>query len=329
MIKLDTKYMGLDVKSPIIMGSCGLSNNMEYMEKMEAMGAGAIILKSIFEEQIIFDIKKNTNQVAPVDHYGDSYEYIAARVSSDSMSHFFAHVAEAKKHVSIPIVGSINCFSFENWLNYAKRFQDAGCDAIELNMAILPYETSMSADDIERFFTKVINTLKRSISIPIAIKISNSFTDMAKFMQTLSWTGIQCITMFNKPLNIDINIDNLTLTHADSLSVPQEIYTPLRWIAILANKLRCEISASTGVHTADDVVKLLLAGAQTVQVVSSIYRNGIAYLQTLNDGLRSWMEAHDMESIDQFRGRLALKQGEEASMLLRTQFMKYIAKVGE
>ncbi len=329
MSKLDTKYMGLPVKSPIIVGSCGLSNNVENIEKMEAAGAGAVVMKSIFEEQIIFDIKKNANQIAPVDNYGDSYEYIAAHVASDNMSRFFSLVTEAKKRVQLPIIGSINCYSFENWLNYAKRFQEAGCDGLELNMAILPYETTMSADDVERLFTNVINALKKAITIPIAIKVSHNFTDLAKFMQQLSWTGIKSLTLFNKPLNIDIDVENLTITHADSLSVPQELYSPMRWIAILANKVRCEISASTGVAVPTDVVKLLLAGAQTVQVVSSLYRNGVDYVKTLNDGLRAWMEAHDFETLEQFRGRLAMKPGEEASVLLRTQFMKYVAHIGD
>lgn len=329
MSKIETKYMGLKVKSPVIAGSCGLTNSIEELEQLEAAGAGAVVLKSIFEEQIIFDIKQNANQIAPVDNYGDSYEYIAAHVANDSMDKFFSLVSTAKKSLHIPIVGSINCFSFENWLNYAKRFQDAGCDAMELNMAVLPYETSLSGDDVDRLFSDVITTLKKAITVPIAIKVSQNFTDMAKFMQQLSWTGINCITMFNKALNIDIDVNKMQLTHASFLSEHNDIYNTLRWIAILSKKLRCEISASMGIFDADDVVKMLLAGAQTVQVVSALYKNGIGYVKTLNDGLQDWMTQHDFDSIEQFRGRLALKANDEASMLLRTQFMKYFAKVGE
>src|SRR5574344_1765349 len=322
-----TKYLGLDIDSPIIAGSCGLTSNIEDLVKLEAAGAGAIVLKSIFEEQIIFDIKRNMTVVAPTDQYGVSYEYIAAHVADDSLEKHFSLIREAKKRLHIPIIGSINCFSFENWITYAKRFEDAGCDALELNISILPYETSTSSDDVDRLFQNIIITLKKSVTIPISIKVSTYFTDMAKYMQQLSWSGIAGITMFNKSLNIDIDIKNQTLGHAPSLSSPEDIYNTLRWVAILSKKLRCEISASTGVSTADDVVKMLLVGAQTVQVVSCLYRNGVNYMKTLNDGLQKWMTESGYNNIDQFRGKLAVKSNEDASMFLRTQFMKYFAEI--
>lgn len=325
----DTKYMGLNVKSPIIVGSCGLTNNMEDLELFEAAGAGAVVMKSVFEEQILFDIKRNASQMSSMGHFDDGYEYVAAHVAADSMGRYFEHLADMKKHLHIPVVGSINCYSFENWLNYAKRFEDAGCDAMELNMAILPYETNLSADDVERLFSNVITTLKKAITIPISIKVSQNFTDMAKFMQQLSWMGISSLTLFNKPLNIDVNTNSMEVVNATAISEHGDIYNTLRWVAILANKLRCEISASTGVFTSDDVVKMLLAGAQTVQVVSAFYKNGPSYMNTLNEGLRQWMDQKGFDSIEQFRGKLSVKNNEAASMFLRTQFMKYFAKLGE
>ena len=322
-----TQYMGITVDSPVIVGSCGLSSSLENLEYMQESGVGAVILKSIFEEQIIYDIKRNANVIAPTDNYGDSYEYIAAHVAIDSLSQYFYYIRKARKKLQIPIVGSIHCYSFENWLTYAKRFEDAGCNALELNMAILPYETTISVDDIERLFQNVIQSLKKFVSIPVSVKLSHNFTDMAKFMQQLSWTGINSITLFNKPLYIDIDTSTETLQPAPKLSAPEELFNTLRWIAILSKKVRCELSASTGVYSADDVVKLLLAGAQTVQVVSCLYKHGIDHIKTLNDGLRSWMEANDYNSIDQFRGKLAVKANDEASVLFRTQFMKYFAEI--
>lgn len=322
-----TQYMGITVDSPVIVGSCGLSSSLENLEYMQESGVGAVILKSIFEEQIIYDIKRNANVIAPTDNYGDSYEYIAAHVAIDSLSQYFDYIRKARKKLQIPIVGSIHCYSFENWLTYAKRFEDAGCNALELNMAILPYETTISVDDIERLFQNVIQSLKKFVSIPVSVKLSHNFTDMAKFMQQLSWTGINSITLFNKPLYIDIDTSTETLQPAPKLSAPEELFNTLRWIAILSKKVRCELSASTGVYSADDVVKLLLAGAQTVQVVSCLYKHGIDHIKTLNDGLRSWMEANDYNSIDQFRGKLAVKANDEASVLFRTQFMKYFAEI--
>ncbi|MBR6440712.1 MAG: diguanylate cyclase, partial [Bacteroidales bacterium] len=260
-----TKYLGLELKSPVIAGSCGLTADVDKMVQMEAAGAGAVVVKSVFEEQIIHDIKRNTHMVAPTDNYGDSYEYIAQHVADDSLERHFSMIREAKRRLSIPVIGSINCFSSENWLTYAKKFEDTGCDALELNMAILPYETSMSADDVERTFTQIINTLRKSISIPISIKVGPYFTDMAKQMQQLSWMGIQGVTMFNKSVQVDIATESETLKNASFLSTHEDMYNTLRWVALLSKKMRCDLSASTGVYTADDVVKMLLAGATTIQ----------------------------------------------------------------
>ncbi|MBQ2539442.1 MAG: diguanylate cyclase, partial [Bacteroidales bacterium] len=210
------EYLGLKLKSPILAGSCGLTANIENLCKLEEAGAGAVVLKSIFEEQIIYDIKRNTHMYAPVGNYGDSYEYIAQHVADDSVQKHFDLIREAKRRLTIPVIGSINCYSHETWLTYAKQFQDAGCDALELNMAIMPFETSLSTDDVERTFSNIVQSLKKSISIPISIKVGTYFTDLAKFMQQLSWMGIQGITMFNKSLQVDVDVDAERLCNADS-----------------------------------------------------------------------------------------------------------------
>ena len=321
------EYLGLKLNSPIIAGSCGLTSNVDNLCKLEQAGAGAVVLKSIFEEQIIYDIKRNTHVYAPVGNYGDSYEYIAQHVADDSVSKHFALIREAKSKLSIPVIGSINCFSYENWLTYARQFQDAGCDALELNMAIVPFETSLSTDDVERTFSNIIQSLKKSIDIPISIKVSPYFTDLAKYMQQLSWTGIKGITMFNKSLQVDVDVEEERLCNADSLTFPGELYNTVRWTAVLSKKLRCDLCATTGVSNGLDVVKLLLAGASTVQVASCLYRHGVEYMKTLNDELLDWMSRKGYESVDQFRGKLAMKPNDKASMLMRTQFMNYFAEI--
>ena len=322
-----TQYLGLRLKSPIVVGSCGLTADVDKMAEMERAGAGAVVVKSVFEEQIIYDIKRNTHIVAPTDNYGDSYEYIAQHVADDSLGRHFAMIREAKRRLSIPVIGSVNCFSYENWLTYANRFEEAGCDALELNMAILPYETSMSADDVERIFTQVINTLRKSISIPISVKVGTYFTDMAKQLQQLSWMGIQGITMFNKAVQVDIDTDSMELRNVARLSSPDELYNTLRWTMLMARKVRCDLSASTGVYSADDVVKLLLAGASTVQVVSLLYKEGPEAVARLQQGLEAWMEKHGFDSVSQFRGRLAVGPNDKTSVAMRTQFMKYFAEI--
>lgn len=322
-----TKYLGLELKSPVIAGSCGLTANVDNLCKLEAAGAGAVVVKSVFEEQIIYDIKRNTHIMAPVGNYGESYEYIAQHVADDSLNKHFSMIREAKSKLTIPVIGSVNCYSYENWLTYAKRFEECGCDALELNMAILPYETSLSSDDVERTFNNIIQTLKKSISIPISIKVGPYFTDMAKFMQQLSWTGIQGITIFNKSLEVDIDIEKEELSNASVLSVPETLYNTLRWTAILSKKLRCDLSATTGVSKPEDIVKLLLAGANTIQVASSLYLHGVDYMKQLNQGLEEWMQKKGYTSIDQFRGKLAVKSNETASLAMRSQFMRYFAEI--
>ena len=322
-----TQYLGLELKSPIVVGSCGLTADVDKMVQMEKAGAGAVVLKSVFEEQIIHDIKRNTHMFAPTDNYGVSYEYIAMHVADDSLEKHFGMIREAKSKLTIPVIGSINCFSYENWLNYAKRFQDSGCDALELNMAILPYETNLSADDIERTYTQIINTLRKSITIPISIKLGTYFTDMAKTLQQISWMGIQGVTMFNKSVEVDIDTESETMKNASYLSTHEDMYKTLRWVALMSKKMRCDISASTGVYTADDVVKMLLAGASSVQVVSCLYKNGIDTLKELNAGLQAWMQKKGYDNIAAFRGKLAVQPTDKASVAMRTQFMKYFAEI--
>jgi len=321
------KYLGLELKSPIVAASSGMTSNIDNLVKLERAGAGAVILKSIFEEQIIHDIKRNTHVFAPVGNYGESYEYIAQHVADNSVSKHFELIRQAKESLSIPVIGSINCFSHENWITYAKQFQEAGCDALEFNMAIMPFDASLSSDDVERTFSDIIQSVRKTVTIPISIKVSTYFTDLAKFMQQLSWSGIQGITMFNKALQLDINTETEALCNADSLTAPTELYNTIRWTAILSNKLRCDLSASTGVTDANDVVKLLLAGAHTVQVASCLYRNGVGYMADLNKGLQDWMKKKGYEEISQFRGKLSLKANDKASMLMRTQFMNYFAEI--
>jgi dihydroorotate dehydrogenase (fumarate) len=262
-----------------------------------------------------------------VGNYGASYEYIAQHVADNSVSKHFELIRLAKENLSIPVIGSINCFSHENWITYAKQFQEAGCDALEFNMAIMPFDASLSADDVERTFSDIIQSVRKTVSIPISVKVSTYFTDLAKFMQQLSWSGIQGITMFNKALQLDIDTETETICNADSLTAPSELYNTIRWTAILSNKLRCDLSASTGVTDGRDVVKLILAGANTVQVASCLYRNGLGYMSDLNKGLQDWMKQKGYEDISQFRGKLALKSNDKAAMLMRTQFMNYFAEI--
>lgn len=319
---ISVDYLGLNLSSPVIAGSCDMMDDLDLLCRLEDNGIGAIVLKSVFEEQIIYDIKRNTHIVAPVENYGDSYRYIASQQADDALEKYFEFVSKAKERLSVPLIGSINCYSHESWINYAQKFIDAGCSAIELNMDILPYDTSLSCDDVDRVFGEIIRSVRKITTAPLSVKVGRYFTDMAKFMQLLSWMGVQGITMFNNPVDMDIDINAETISKSQLFCSTGDLYETLRWLVILKNKLRCEISATSGVYSSDDLVKMLLAGAGTVQVVSAIREHGPEVVKDLNAGLRSWMEHHGYGRISDFRGRLALKESESASMVMRTHLIQ-------
>ena len=323
-----TKFVGLALSSPIIVGSCGLSTTMSSLEKMYEAGAGAVVLKSIFEEQILFNIKKHTaNYTTPYDSFGDSYDYIANHLEANSIEQYLELIRKAKANIPIPIIGSINCCNFGNWITYAKYLQDAGCDALELNLFYIPFSVNTSQDDIQRLFSNTIQALRRIVTIPIIIKVGNYFTDLAKFMQQLSWMGISAITLFNRATNWDINVDTRQIVHGPITSSPNDLFNPLRWTAILSKKIRCEISASGGVFSGNDVVKMLLAGASTVQTVSSLYQYGIEHITTMNKELSQWMERNNYQTINDFQGTMAIQNNEDASQFERIHFMKYFSEI--
>lgn len=326
-MNIGTQYLGLEVKSPVVVASCGLSCSLDNLKRFEDAGAGAVVLKSVFEEEIIFDIKRNTHVVAPINNYGVSYDYISRHVAVDSMQRYLNFVAEAKRSLSIPLVSSIHCYSYENWVTYAKQIQEAGSDALEINMSLLPYETAVGGDDVARAFNDIVLTLKKVTTLPIGVKVGAHFTDMAKFLQQLSWMGVQGITLFAKEMPLDVDIEAEEIKYGRHFSHPEELYNTLLWVTLLSKQVRCGIAASSGVYKPDDVVKLILAGAETVQVASCLYQNGLDYVRQLNDGLAQWMQSKGYDSLSQFRGKLAMKGSEKNSLQLRTQFMAHYDEI--
>lgn len=324
-VDISTKFLGIDIPSPIISGSCGLTSKVENLLEMEKNGAGAVILKSLFEEQITFDIQKSTGFLSNFE-YSESYDYISNHVEGFEIDKYLSLISNAKKALSIPVVASINCITYSNWIAYAKKLQEAGADAIEINFMVLPFSPDTSSEDIEHIFDDIILALRRSISIPIIVKVGKYFTDMSKFMHKLSWSGIKGLTLFNKNIDFDIDTEKESLKHTSILSNNTALYDTLRWTALLSGKIRCEVSASSGILTGDDVVKTLLAGAQTTQVVSALYGNGIEYIKTMNDYLKEWMSKKEYNTLDDFRGKLRVKESVNSNFT-RIQFMKHYAEI--
>lgn len=321
MVDIHSKYLGLDLRNPIIVGSSHYSGDVESLLRMEQAGVGAVILKPMFEEEFIYDIKQNTHEVAHVNNYGESYAYVSSLGRDGAVPAYLDLIAKAKETLSIPVIACIDCFSYESWITYAKQLEEAGCDAVQLNVSILPLETSLSADDVERSFNDIIRTMKRITSLPIDVKVSPYFTDLAKFMQQLSWMGIQGISIFNRPLLCDVDVENIQLIQSDATK-GIDLYDTLMWLSILKNKLRCDLSAIMPTLSSDLLVKMLLMGAGSVQVSLGREDFSLEGISQMQQGLQAWMEHNGFSSLKDFVGRLALPVNEKSYMVMRTMMMK-------
>jgi len=324
---IKTKFMGFDIKSPIIIGSCGLTSTIEDLKKIEAAGAGAVILKSLFEEQISQEMSVNIKVYSSsFSGYPEAYNYIQEHTKYHIVENYLSLIQQAKEELSIPIIASINCISASEWVSFAQQIEKSGADGIELNMFVLPSDVNLTEEDMERFFEDTIQTIRRATSLPISLKISPYFTALTRTAQKISWLGIKNLNIFNRFYQSDININTLETTSAGICSSGSELYNTIRWTAILSEAIRCNLTAGGGVHKTEDVVKLLLCGADTVQVVSALYTQGFDFITKANKFLRTWMESKNYSSIDEFKGKMKVK-GKDASVFYRVQFMKYFSGV--
>lgn len=327
MIDLSTNYMGLSLRSPVIVGSSGLTRNLENLEEIERRGAGAVVLKSLFEEQIKVDIRKVFSYDDVQSAYTEADDYIKNYARTHTLNEYLTLIQEAKKRLSIPVIASINCVTGNEWPVFAKEIETAGADALELNVFVLPADVEEDGRAVEATYFEIIENVKKLVTIPIALKISYHFSGLAEMIKRLSWTGIKGLVLFNRFFNPDINVDTLRISASNLYSRPEEITTSLRWIAIMSGKVQCDLCASTGVHDGTGVVKQLLAGAHAVQVCSVLYKNGFAHLDVIHDEIRSWMQKQQFTSIDQFRAKLSHKKSDSPTAYHRVQFMKHFAGI--
>lgn len=326
MADLTTKYLGLTLRTPIIAGSCGLTNSVEDIKLHEEHGAGAVVLKSLFEEEIMLEMEQSMQQMnRPGTIYPEIYDFFDYDTVEDSVSKYLNLIRDLKKEVKIPVIASINCVSSDEWTAFAKRLQNAGADAIELNLFILPSDFTRNAEDNERVYFDIISKVKQEVSIPVSLKISYYFSNLGTMIQKLSESGIDGLVLFNRFYSPDFNIDNFTITSASVFSNPGDIYLSLRWIAIMAQRVKCDLAASTGVHDAGGLIKQLLAGANAVQCASVLYKEGPTAIRKMLNGLESWMAEHGFESVDQFRGKLSQTRSANPAAYERAQFMHHFS----
>lgn len=332
MADLSTTYLGLSLKNPIIVGSSGLTSSAKKIKELEKHGAGAVVLKSIFEEEIALeyaDFLKAEGQA----HDGQYFEYEGRKtpieyydyvLREENLKKYVSLVRDAKNEVSIPVMASINCyFNSVEWISYAKQLEDAGADALELNMFFPPTDLSQTKEDREATYFELVKTIREKVSIPIALKISYYFTSLALTIQKLSHTGINGLVLFNRFFSPDFDINKLEIISSNVFSTPSDLSISLRWIAIMAEKVECDLAASTGVHDGDAVIKQILAGANAVQVVSCLYKNGPKYIETLTERLGGWMMTRGFDTVPDFKGKLSQAKSADPSVYDRVQFMRH------
>jgi dihydroorotate dehydrogenase (fumarate) len=317
--------MGLKLKNPIIISSSGLTNSVKDIIELEANGAGAIITKSLFEEEIILETNDNLNKMhASGFVYPETTEYFDFDRMEDTVSNYLKFLSDSKKSVSIPIIASINCVTSEGWPDFAKRIEETGVDGLELNIFNLPSNFNSDDDSNERVYFEIIDKITKVTKLPIAIKIGFYHSNLGNFIKKLSQTPIKGIVLFNRFYNPDFDINTLHFTSANVFSNPSEMSMSLRWIAIMVNRVSCDLSASSGVHDGSGIIKQLLAGAKTVQICSTLYRNGNAQIGLMLTQLEQWMKEKDYKTIEEFRGKMSQSKTFDPKVFERVQFMKYL-----
>lgn len=325
MANLSTRYMGFSLKNPLIIGSSGLTRSVDRIVEFEKEGAAAVVLKSLFEEQIMFETQHIMDYPESYNHYPEALDYIGNFTRDNSVDEYLRLISDAKKAVKIPVFASINCVSMNEWVKVAKDIQKAGADALELNVFILPSDLEMDGEAHEKVYFDIIDNIKKNVSIPVALKVGYYFSGLVNMLQKLSWTGISALVLFNRFYTPDINLNTLKLQVSNIFSSPAELAQSLRWVALVSDKVKCDISASTGIHDADGVIKQLLVGATTTQLCSTLYLNGPGQVSTILEGLNRWMDARGYASVGDFRGKLSLRKAENPVLYHRVQYMKHLS----
>ncbi len=321
-MNLKVNYAGLELKNPIIAGSSGHTDNIEDLLKFEKSGASAIILKSIFEEEIFLEFQKEMKDIDLNHELSEHFDYFDYQIRQTNIANYINLIKEAKEKLTIPVIASINCVYSHEWTFFAKKVEEAGADALELNMFFLPSDLEHTSEGREKAYYETVSKVVETLSIPVTLKISHYFTALGTVIKTLSETGIKGLVLFNRFYSPDIDIDKLEAKPSFVFSNDNDYVLPLKWITMMSDKVSCDLSASTGVHSGETVIKMILAGATTVQVVSAVYKDGFKVISSFIEELSSWMKQKGFESIDDFKGKLNWKNIEDPSVYERIQFMK-------
>ena len=323
---LSTQYMGLQLKHPIVASSMPLSETLDGIKTLEDSGAAAIVMFSLFEEQIrreneAFDFLMETGS----ESFAESLSYFPQiDKTPKGPERYLNLLRKAVEATDIPIIGSLNGITNEGWIDYAQQIQQAGASAIELNVYYIPTDIELNGADVEQRYFDILQTVKQSVSIPVAIKLSPFFSATGNMVKRLDAAGADGLVLFNRFFQPDFDLDKLAVSPRANLSSPEEIRLPLLWIAVLYGRINASLAASRGVHSPDEVVKYLLAGADVVMVASALMKNGPQYLKVLVDGLQAWLTAREYASIDEVRGLMSRQKAADPGAFERVNYIKVL-----
>ena len=331
MADLSTKYLGLNLRNPIVAGSSGLTNSVKDIIEMEKNGIGAVVLKSIFEEEIQLEaehkLKKAYDNGLLYTEHSETFDYIDVHIKEKELTNYINLIKEAKRNVHIPVIASINAISSNEWTGFARQIELAGADALELNIFVMPFNFIKNSNEIEESYINILKKVKREVKIPVSVKISPYFSNLGSVIMQLELNGADGVVLFNRFSGPDIDIKTQKVITSDILTSTHDITNSLRWVAIMSNRIKMSIAASSGIHDGEAVIKQLLAGATVTQIVSTLYKNGPQYVSAMLNYISDWMEDRGYNYIDQFRGKLSQSATENPEVYERLQFMRYFSEI--
>ena len=323
MTDLTTAFAGLSLRNPIIISSSGLTNSVGKNKKLAEDGAGAIVLKSLFEEQIMLEAE----QLRDPAFSAEGSDYLEEYIREHKLAEYLTLIKESKKACPIPIIASINCYSDSEWIDFAQQIEEAGADALEINILALQSDVQYQYGAFEQRHIDILRHVKKTISIPVIMKLGDNLTNPVALIEQLHANGAAAVVLFNRFYQPDINIEKMEHISGKVFSNASDLATPLRWIGIASAAVdKIDYAASGGVTDAEAVVKAILAGAAAVEVCSAIYLNTNAFIGEATRFLSAWMARKGFDSIAQFKGRLNIKDVKGANTFERTQFLKYFGK---
>lgn len=325
---LTTTYLGLKLRTPLVPSASPLSEELDSIKGMEDAGAAAVVLYSLFEEQLRQDRLELASRLDQgTESFAEALTYFPEpeefRLGPDE---YLKHIAKAKEAVKIPIIASLNGSSVGGWTQYAKGIEQAGADALELNIYYIPTDLQMSSSDVEKNYLNILKAVKAEVKIPVAVKLSPFFTNFANMASRLDQSGADGLVLFNRFYQPDIDLETLDIKPNILLSTPMAMRVPLRWIALLFGKLKASMAATSGIHRASDVLKMLMAGADVTMLCSALIRHGARQVGVIERDLVAWMEEHEYSSVAQLKGSLSQKNCADPSAFERAQYMKAISQ---